>query len=112
MDDSLLCLGVLEGILSSCCHKLFLKHLGWSSIDSGFLKCSYDPRSYERNFSNSLEKPEKPLRRSNQLRYETTDVRSWSFVASHAMNEPTNEMIYEMSHTLNCGYEIKWSYDP
>ena len=33
-------------------------------------------------------------------------------MASHAMNEPTNEMIYEMSHTLNCGYEIKWSYDP
>ena len=23
------------------------------------------------------------------------------------MNEPTNEMIYEMNHILNCGYEIK-----
>ena len=33
-------------------------------------------------------------------------------MASYAMNEPTNEMIYEMSHTLNCGYEIKSSYDP
>ena len=33
-------------------------------------------------------------------------------MASHAMNEPTNGMIYEMRHTLNCGYEIKWSYDP
>ena len=21
-------------------------------------------------------------------------------------------MIYEMNHALNCGYEIKWSYDP
>ena len=30
----------------------------------------------------------------------------------HAMNEPTNEMIYEMTHTFNWGYEIKWSYDP
>ena len=25
----------------------------------------------------------------------------------HVMNESTNEMIYEMSHILNCGYEIK-----
>ena len=33
-------------------------------------------------------------------------------MASRAMNEPTNEMIYERNHTLNCGYEIKWSYDP
>ena len=40
MDDELLCLGVLEGILSGCCHKLFLKHIGWSSIDRGFLKCT------------------------------------------------------------------------
>ena len=23
-----------------------------------------------------------------------------------------NEMIFEMNHILNCGYEIKWSYDP
>ena len=23
-----------------------------------------------------------------------------------------NHMIYEMNHTLNCGYEIKKSYDP
>ena len=23
-----------------------------------------------------------------------------------------NEMIFEMNHTLNCGYEIKQSYDP
>ena len=23
------------------------------------------------------------------------------------MNESTNEMIYEMNHILNCGYEIK-----
>ena len=49
-------------------------------------KRSYDPRSYERNF-----------------------VGSWSFVGSNvpAMNESTNEMIYERNHILNCGYEIK-----
>ena len=55
---------------------------------------SYDPHSYERNFSNCVEKPEKfrtstgfqtrdlamPVRRSNQPRYEATDVGSWSFV--------------------------------
>ena len=33
-------------------------------------------------------------------------------MASHAMNEPTNKKIYEMTHTFNWGYEIKWSYDP
>ena len=28
------------------------------------------------------------------------------------MNESTNEMISEINHILNCGYEIKCSYDP
>ena len=48
-----------------------------------------------------------PVRRSNQLSYEATDVGSWSFVSS---NEPVNngiEVIYEMFHILNCGFEIK-----
>ena len=26
--------------------------------------------------------------------------------------ETMNEMIYEMNHILNCGYEIKWGYNP
>ena len=48
-----------------------------------------------------------PVRRSNQLSYEATDVGSWSFVSS---NEPVRngcEVVYEMFHILNCGFEIK-----
>ena len=48
-----------------------------------------------------------PVRRSNQLSYEATDVGNWSFVSS---NEPVKnrcEVIYEMFHILNCGFEIK-----
>ena len=47
-----------------------------------------------------------PVRRSNQLSYEATDVGIWSFVSS---NEPvTNEceVIYDMFHILNCGFEL------
>ena len=79
----------------------------------------YDHRSYERNLSNCVEKPEKvrtstgfessdlaiPVRRSNQLSYEATDVGNWSFVSS---NEPVKngcEVIHEMFHILYCGYE-------
>ena len=50
-----------------------------------------------------------PMRRSNQLSYEATDVGSWSFVSS---NEPVKsgcEVIYERFHILNCGFEIKWA---
>ena len=44
-----------------------------------------------------------PVRRSNQLSYEATDVGSWSFVGSYfpVRNESMNEMIYEMNHLLN-----------
>ena len=47
-----------------------------------------------------------PVRRSNQLSYEATEVESWSFVISYVpvMNELTNEIIYEMNHILNRGY--------
>ena len=59
-----------------------------------------------------------PVRRSNQLSYEPTDVGSWSCVSSGAYtdrllvssNEPVKngcEVIYEMFHMLNCGFEIK-----
>ena len=50
-----------------------------------------------------------PVRRSNQLSYEATEVGSWSFVSS---NEPVKngcEVICEMFHILNCGFEIKWA---
>ena len=55
-----------------------------------------------------------PLRRSNRVSYEATDVGSWSFVCSNVpvRNESMTHMLYEMNHTLNCGYEIKKSYDP
>ena len=51
----------------------------------------------------------KPVRRTNQLSYQTTDVGSWSFVGFNfpVRNELMNEWIYEMNHILNCGYEIK-----
>ena len=48
-----------------------------------------------------------PVRRSNQLSYEATDIGRWSFVGS---NEPLRnecEVIYEMFHIQNCGCEIK-----
>ena len=46
--------------------------------------------------------------RSNQLSYEITDVGSWSFVSS---NEPVKngcEVIYEIFHILNCGFEVEY----
>ena len=44
-----------------------------------------------------------PLRRSNQLSYEATDVESWSLVSS---DEP---VVYEMFHTFNCRFDLKWA---
>ena len=41
------------------------------------------------------------------MNYEANDVGSWSFVSS---NEPARnecEVLYEMFHMLNCGFEIK-----
>ena len=43
-----------------------------------------------------------PVRRSNQLSYEATDVGSWSFVGSHVPVR-NDDMIYEIDHILNCG---------
>ena len=53
-----------------------------------------------------------PVRRSNQLSYEATDVGSWSFVGSNdpVRNESMMNGIWNESY-MNCGYEIKWSYD-
>ena len=48
-----------------------------------------------------------PLRRSNQLSYEATDIGSWSFASC---NEPVRddwEVIYGVFHILDCGCEIK-----
>ena len=35
---------------------------------------------------------------------------AWSNLSK--TNESMDEMVYEINHILNCGYEIKWSYDP
>ena len=79
---------------------------------------SHDHGSCEHNRSNCVEKLWKsqdfnevwtrdlatPVRRSNQLSYEATDVGSWSFVSC---NEPVKngcKVIYEILHILNCGF--------
>ena len=48
-----------------------------------------------------------PVWRSNLLSYEATDVGSWSFVGSNEPVRNEREVIYEMFHILNCGFEIK-----
>ena len=77
--------------------------------DINISQVSYDPRSYKRNLRNRVCKFQgfnrvgtgdlaKPVRRSNQLNYEATDVGGWSFVGS---NEPVRnecEVIYEIFH--------------
>ena len=84
------------------------------------IKWSYDLRSYERIFSTCVEKPgvwtsdtALPVR-LQPLTYQATDIGNWSFVDWYVpvMNELTsNEMINEMYHILNCGYEIKCSHN-
>ena len=89
-----------------------------SYMNRGYeIKWSYDPRSYERNFCNCVKNPEKfrtstgywtrdlaiPVRRSNQLSHDATDVGSGSFVDSnvHVRNKSTMKwymkwIIYEL----------------
>ena len=73
-----------------------------------------DPRSYERNLCNCVKKPEKkfrtstgfeprdlaiPVRRSNQLSYEATDVGSRSIVGSYVpVKEMNVNVVYEINH--------------
>ena len=54
-----------------------------------------------------------PVRRSNQLSYEATDVGSWSFVGSNCpvRNESMMKWYIWNESYMNCGYEVKWSYD-
>ena len=100
-----------------------------SYMNCGYeIKWSYDPRSYERNFCNCiLEKPEK-FRTSTGFepltsRYQCNALTNWamkpvtdvgSFVGSNVpvqgMNQWWND-IWNWSY-MNCGYDIKWSYDP
>ena len=49
-----------------------------------------------------------PVRRSNQLSYEATDVGSRSIVGSYVPVKVKNVSdVYEINH-MNCGNEIKW----
>ena len=86
-----------------------------------------DPRSYERNYMQLRKEAWKkiqdfngvwtrdlavPVRRSNQLSYEATDVGSRSIVGSYVPVKVKNESdVYEINH-MNCGNETamkpKW----
>ena len=77
---------------------------------------SYDPRSYESNLCNYVYRSLKysglqrvwtsdlalAVRRSDQLSYEATDVRSWSFVSPNQPVKEEWEGIFEIFHILNC----------
>ena len=79
------------------------------------LKWSYDPRSYERNFTNCVEKPENfrvfnevwtrdltmAVRRSSKLSYEATDGESSSSVNQWTTWYTRNEKY------IDCRYEVK-----
>ena len=91
------------------------------------IKWSYDPRSYERNFCNCVKKPEK-FRTSTGFELVTSWYRCdaltnwamrpltlgaghlWVLIFPWGMNQRWND-IWNGSY-MNCGYEIKWSYDP
>ena len=86
------------------------------------IKWSYDLRSCERNFLQLRREAWKiqdfngvwtrelaiPVRRSNQLSYEATDVGSWSFVSSNGpvRNESMMKWYIWNESYINCGYEI------
>ena len=49
-----------------------------------------------------------PVRRSNQLSYEATDVGSRSIIGSYVSVKVKNASdVYDINH-MNCGNEIKW----
>ena len=86
-------------------------------------QASWDPRNSERNFCNCVYRNLKsqdfngvwirdqviPVRRSNKLSYEATNVGSWSFVVCNGPARDKCEVIYEMFHIKNCRCEIKWA---
>ena len=99
---------VVMSILIKCEKDNQNQSLIWVTNDFLHLE-NYDHRSYERNLSNCAQKPEKvrtstgfeprdlaiPVRCSNQLSYEATDVGSWSFVSSKEPVKNGREVIYE-----------------
>ena len=92
----------------------------WGCYKLCYFQVSYDPGSCERNFCNCVSSVKNsgfqqgliwtrdqatPVRRSNQLRYEATELGKRLFVGS---GEPVrNEWWNEICHILNCGCEIK-----
>ena len=82
---------------------------------------SCDPRSYESNLCNCIYRSLKksglqqglnldlgiPVRHSNQLNYEGTDIGSWSFVGPKEPVRNECEVLYKIFHILNCRCEIK-----
>ena len=48
-----------------------------------------------------------PVRLSNQLSYEDTDIGSWSFVGPRERLRNECKVLYEIFHILNCGTEMK-----
>ena len=115
--------------LGCCCsvrrknHSREVKDLGKDEVQ---IKWSYDLRSYERNFCNCVEKPEK-FRTSTGFEPVTSRFRCdaltnwamkpmtlgaghlWVLIVPWGMNQWWNG-IWNQSY-MNCGYEIKWSYD-
>ena len=109
------------------------KQLWWNGIwNESYMNCgyeikwSYDLRSYERNFYNCVEKPEKfrtstgfePV--TSRFRYDALTNWAmkpltlgaghlWVLMVPWGMNQWWNG-IWNESY-MNCGYEIKWSYD-
>ena len=98
-----------------------------SYMNCGYeIKWSYDLRSYKRNFCNWIDKPEK-FRTSTGFEPLTSRFRCdaltnwamkpltlgtgyfWVLMVPWGMNQWWNG-IWNESY-MNCGYEIKWSYD-
>ena len=48
-----------------------------------------------------------PVRRSNQLSYEDTNIGSWPFVGRKEPVRNECEVLYEIFHILNCISEMK-----
>ena len=74
-----------------------------------YIKWSYDPCRYERNFCNCVKKSEKfktstGVRCSNQLSHEATDIGSWSFVGSNVPVRNESTMKWYMKWTI---YELR-----
>ena len=99
-------------------------------MNSGYeIKWSYNPRSYERNFCNCVKKPEH-FRTSTRFepvtsRYRCDALTNWAMkplrlgaghlwvqMFSWGMNQRWNDICNGSWSYMNCGYEIKWSYDP